>query len=128
MAKVEIDRAAFGRYVSRELAPEIGRRLERAVDVAKDLAPVGNGTLRDSIGYSIDYAGADGVRGRIFASARHAAVIHRGRQAVSSTDPMVFIASGGGKVFTHVAAAVPPNPFLVNAVRSVFGTSFRARR
>lgn len=127
MAKVEIDQVAFGRYVDRQLVPEISRRLQVAVERAREFAPVDKGSLRDSIGYSIDYSGPDGVRGRIFASAPHAGVIHRGRQAVTSTDPMVFIASGGGKVFSHVAAAVPPNPFLVNAVRATFGSAYRTR-
>lgn len=110
--RVRIDARALRRAATAPGSPAVtstSRRVKRAENMAKRLAPVDKGRLRASIHTTGPRPVPAGVRWDVVADVAYALWIHTGRRRYRR---------GSGRV---VYARRGPRPFLTDALKQVFG-------
>lgn len=142
MARISVDRnrlAEVFRDAGVAWAADMGRRV---VNEAKTRAPVDTGRLRSSIAYTVDVTPSQ-VTLRVGAQVPYARYVEEGtgiygprqapiypvrRQALKFPRPRGGGGRGngsGGFLFAKWVRGMPPNPYLADALKAVFGGAVR---
>lgn len=109
---VRVDEAALKRLAldpGEDIGRQVQARVVRAQALAKMLAPVDTGRLRSAIHIDGPHRGASSTRWDVVAAVAYAMWIHNGVREYRR---------GTGRI---IRASAGPRPFLLNALRQVFG-------